>query len=255
MNDQKGFSQAQPTKTLPSWLIATGILLILGSVALAVRLIWEMTSLTWKYGPQMIGFSLAHGPWGALLFIFPIALCVWLLASLCTIIVWKVKHKRVLNRSWIVLGSAVLTLALLSLPQSFWNELFVGQLAKSPHAAELLVYAAGVEGNNKVVHGLLKRGVQVNATDREGNTALHFAASAGRSELVTYLIAQGADINAVNLYGDSPLERAIANHQTEVEQVLTSRGAKDLKGDAAQRDRASKAIVQRDIEEMNANRK
>jgi hypothetical protein len=57
------------------------------------------------------------------------------------------------------------------------------------------------------------------------------------------------------LYGDSPLESAIANQQIAVEQVLTSHGAKDLKGDAEQRDRASKAIARRDIEEMNANRK
>lgn len=254
MNDEEGSSQTRSTKTLPTWLIATGILLILGSVALAVRLIWEMTSLTWKYGPQMVGFSLAHGS-GALFFIFPIMLAGWLLASICTIIVWKAKRNRVLKRSWIALGSALLTLAVLSLPQSFWNELFVGQLASSPHAAELLVYAAGVEGNNTVVRGLLKRGVPINATDSYGNTALHLAAGAGKLELVSYLIAQGAEINAVNLFGDSPLESAIANQQITVEQVLTSHGAKDLKGDAEQRDRATKAIVRREIEEMNANRK
>ena len=27
---------------------------------LSLRLVWEMTYLTWKNGPQMIGFSLAH---------------------------------------------------------------------------------------------------------------------------------------------------------------------------------------------------
>ena len=67
-----------------------------------------------------------------------------------------------------------------------------------------------------------------------------------------YLIGKGADVNAVNLYGDSPLERASANHRMDVVQVLSEHGGKDLKGDAEQRDRASKEIVHRDIEEMNS---
>ncbi len=62
-------------------------------------------------------------------------------------------------------------------------------------------------------------------------------------------------MNAVNLYGDSPLERASANHRMDVVQVLSEHGGKDIKGDAEQRDRASKEIVHRDIEEMNSGRR
>ncbi len=75
------------------------------------------------------------------------------------------------------------------------------------------------------------------------------------TELVGYLIGKGADVNAVNLYGDSPLERASANHRMDVVQVLSEHGGKDIKGDAEQRDRASKEIVHRDIEEMNSGRR
>ena len=106
-----------------------------------------------------------------------------------------------------------------------------------------------------MVRGLLRRGVPIDVTDREGNTPLHFAAGAGKTELVGYLIGKGADVNAVNLYGDSPLERASANHRMDVVQVLSAHGGKDIKGDAEQRDRASKEIVHRDIEQMNSGRR
>ena len=253
MREATNLQQPAAAKTLPLIMLAVGFVFMLGSVALAGRLIWEMTALTWQYGPQMIGFSLAHGP-GALLFLFPLALFVWLLASVCTVIVWKAKRKVVRNRSWTALCSAVLALGLLLLPQGFWNMIFVGKMAASPRAPELLVYAAG-EGQDRVVRGLLQRGVPIDARDREGNTPLHFAAGAGKTELVAYLIGKGADVNAVNLYGDSPLERASANHRMDVVQVLAAHGGKDLKGDAEQRDRASKEIVHRDIEEMNSGRR
>lgn len=241
------------TKSLPLVLLAIGCVLMLGSLVLAGRLIWEMTSLTWQRGPQMIGFSLAHRL-GVLLFLFPLGLAIWLIASLCAVVVWKVKRRAVRTQSWVALGSAVLVLALLSLPQGFWNTLFVGKLATSSHASELLVYAAG-EGNARVVRGLLDRGLPVDARDREGNTPLHFAAGAGNAELAAYLIGRGADVNAVNLYGDSPLERATENHRMDVVQVLAAHGGKDLKGDEEQRQRAAKEIVDRDIQEMNSNRK
>ena len=90
--------------------------------------------------------------------------------------------------------------------------------------------------------------------DRQGNTALHSAAAMGRTEIVVYLMDKGADVNAVNLYGDSPLERASANHQQQVIQFLSAKGAKDIRGDEAQRQRASQEIVSRDIEEMNSQK-
>ena len=242
----------QQAKTLPFWLFVVGIVLILGSLTLAARLIWEMTLLTWRRGPQMVGFSLARGL-GVLLLLFPLALFVWLPGALCTVIIWKLRRKSVLKRSWLAIGSAGLRLGLLLLPQSFLNRIFIGQLAGSPHAAELLVRAAGVDGDSQVVHGLLEHGVKVNATDREGNTALHLAARAGRMDVVSYLIAQGADINAVNAYGDSPVAWAADSHQTVAEQMLKAHGGKCLRGDAEQRERASHAFVKREIEEMNAN--
>jgi hypothetical protein len=250
MQEQAGSSQTPVPKTFSLLMIVIGVFLTLGTAALAGRLIWEMTSLTWQEGPQIVGFSLMHiiGP---LPILFPFALSVWLCISLIKIIVWKLKRRPIRKQSWSVFGFAIAVIALLSLPQSFWDVLFINRLARSPHAPELLVYAAGT-GEALTVRGLLKRGIPINANDREGSTALHFAARAGESKLVSYLIGKGADVNAVNLWGDSPLEGAVDNHKTETVQILSEHGAKAIKGDKEQRQRAAHRIVSRDIEEMNS---
>jgi hypothetical protein len=65
--------QSYSSKTLSVPVLILGICAILGSAMLAGRLIWEMTLLTWERGPQMIGFTLAHGA-GVLLFFAPVCL-------------------------------------------------------------------------------------------------------------------------------------------------------------------------------------
>lgn len=65
------------------WLRRTWWLCYPGTALLSARLVYEQTYLTWKYGPQMVGFSVAHG--GALLFVglgvSALLLHVWLLVS------------------------------------------------------------------------------------------------------------------------------------------------------------------------------
>jgi hypothetical protein len=224
---------------------------MLSSALLAGRLIWEMTLLTWERGPQMIGFSLAHGA-GALLFFAPVGLLLWILACLCTAIAWKIRKKNVQRETWIALGAAALVFMILLIPSNFWDRIFAGKLASSSHSAEFLIHAAG-SGEQGIVKALVDRGISPNATDREGNTALHASVATGRTEIVVYLIDKGADVDALNLYGDSPLERASENHQQQVIQILSAKGAKDIRGDEAQRQRASQEIVRRDIEEMNSH--
>jgi hypothetical protein len=47
----------------PTWLRIWGILAWPGALYLVLRIVWEETLLTWRQGPQMVGFSLAHtGP-------------------------------------------------------------------------------------------------------------------------------------------------------------------------------------------------
>ena len=57
---------------------------------------------------------------------------------------------------------------------------------------------------------LLDSGLDVNATDRGGRTALHLAAILGQVELARYLLSRGADINARNIPGRTPLMLAVS---------------------------------------------
>jgi hypothetical protein len=226
----------------------SGIFLTLGTAILAGRLIWEMTWLTWNRGPQMIGFSLAHG-FGALLFVVPLLLAAWLVVCLCAMLVWAFKRRRIPRQVWLPFAAAILVMSLLVLPQGFWNRLFAAELVKSPKAADLYVEAAG-EGELGTLKVMLGHGLPIEATDQDGNTALGVAAARGQRTVVDFLVHSGANVNAVNLYGDSPLEIAREARQDDIARLLEAAGAKDVRGDAAQRERATDLIVRRGIEEL-----
>ena len=66
----------------------------------------------------------------------------------------------------------------------------------------------------------LHHGVPINATDDQGNTALHYAAEAGHLEVVQLLVEIGADASVVNKVGCSPLQEAAENRHQEVADYL-----------------------------------
>lgn len=70
---------------------------------------------------------------------------------------------------------------------------------------DVLIQAVKI-GDIKRVQALLVTGADVNASDRDGTTALMFAALRGYTEIVQILLAQGADIDVPRrLYGVTAL--------------------------------------------------
>jgi hypothetical protein len=196
---------AAPTDPKPTasskfslWLLGIGLFALLGSAALAARLIWEMTMWTWERGPQNIGFMLVHGS-GAILVLFPPVLILWLAVAIAYTL-WRLLKRRPLSRSSVI--TMVLSVGLLwvlSLPYGFWQRLFIDRLISGPKAAKLFVYAASLDDLD-AVKTFLAYGIPVDIRDR-GKTALNGAAAGGKTEVVKYLIAAGADENATGYLG------------------------------------------------------
>lgn len=75
----------------------------------------------------------------------------------------------------------------------------------APKVAEevgnLLFYAS--KGNAAGVKKLLDQGMPVDATDYDGRTALHLAASEGHTDIVKLLLEYNADVNPIDRNGDT----------------------------------------------------
>ena len=235
------------------WLLFIGVLPVLGTALLTVRLIWEQTVWTWRRGPQMVGFSLAHGV-GAILFFAPILLVLWTAVALVMMVIDLVKRRRLDTLTFAGFAIALLLFGLLSVPGGIWQRLFIRQVVSSQRVGDLLVYAA-YNRDLRTVQAMLSHGVSVSATDHsEWRTALHAAASAGDLRTVQLLVSMGANVNTLDRAGDSPTELAASRGHQDCVVFLEGHGGKRIRGDEAQHQKAIHDKVAEDIEETNRKR-
>ena len=75
------------------------------------------------------------------------------------------------------------------------------------------------------VRALLDRGADVNASEVDGTTALHWAVHRDDGEAAELLIRAGADVTAANRYGVAPIALAGANGSAAMVQRLLAAGA------------------------------
>ena len=251
----EGLTGERETKQRGRWqrvLVFAGIPVIFFSAILTARIVWEETSLTLQQGPQMIGFSLAHGA-GAILLLAPILLAAWFAVAFLTMVVTLWRRSRLSKWLGPCLGTSVVVFVVLVLPPAFWQWLFIGSFAKSSHAADLMTYAAA-EGDVRTVHGYLTHGVPLDAKNYEGSSAAFTAAAGGSVPVLELLASVGADLSAVNSYGDSPLEAATENHHDAAAEFLKSKGAVQIRGTLEQRNAAADAVVRKEIDKMSRSR-
>ena len=102
-----------------------------------------------------------------------------------------------------------------------WTLAFAG-----PAAADDTRLADALEKDDiKAAAALLAQGVDVNLTQADGGTALHWAAHWNELAIGKRLLSSGAKANAVNDYGVSPLFLAATNGSAPMVEVLLAAGA------------------------------
>ena len=86
--------------------------------------------------------------------------------------------------------------------------------------------ADAVERSDRVaIAALLKQGVDLNASQPDGMTALHWAAYHDDLPLATMLVRTGANVRAANRYGVTPLSLACSNGNGPMADMLLKAGA------------------------------
>jgi len=76
------------------------------------------------------------------------------------------------------------------------------------------------KGRAVIVRAFLEKGASANARDRNGGTALHWAAGGGKPEIVELLLDAGADASAVDHNGLTPLDVARRRGREAVVAIL-----------------------------------
>ena len=81
--------------------------------------------------------------------------------------------------------------------------------AKNKSGATALHYASSMGGLD-TIKLLFERNANINAKDNNGDTPIHYATKAGQIESFKILIEKGADVNAKDSNGNTPLVQALA---------------------------------------------
>lgn len=101
-----------------------------------------------------------------------------------------------------------------------------------------------VNRNKKLVAALIDRGIDLTATNENGDTALHVAAAKPANiEIATMLLSAGSDVNALGHGGTTPLHCAAGTADTQMVEILLA-----CKANIAVLDNSGKAPLDQAVE-------
>jgi hypothetical protein len=186
--------------------------------------VYEQTYLPWKFGPSELPYagSLLNSKLFLSGLIVLLVSHLWLLMFL-TLLAWK---KRQPGRATMLAALFLATtLCVAYLPFTVWDWLLIEALGPGQYGVEYLTRAAGA-GDERLLRSLLRQGVNVNAYDSHGTTALHLAAGEKQFRVVQVLIQHRADVSARRDYcAETPLMDAAAVGDAAIVKLLLAHGA------------------------------
>jgi ankyrin repeat protein len=103
--------------------------------------------------------------------------------------------------------------------------LLLGLIASSAAASDLRLLEAVKKHDHAAARALLAQGVEVNATQPDGATALHWAAYLDDLEMAGLLLGAGAGVNSSDDRAVTPLSLACANASAAMVEALLQAGA------------------------------
>jgi hypothetical protein len=207
----------------PAWTLA-GYVFFLPVLLLGLRILYEETILTWKSGPQMVGFALMHiHPGLAILGMLGFVLgAFWVMASL-VLILWR-RRRPGLVAFVPLIGISALSL-LASVPYDMWEVVDVDLAGPGDSGVRFLADAAAT-GHEKAVGHLLGLGLDINSEDSGGRCVLSAAAVGGNVRMIQFALAHGAQINRHDhLAGETALMAAAEMGRANAVDYLLAKGA------------------------------
>ena len=91
---------------------------------------------------------------------------------------------------------------------------------------EFPMHIAAKKGYTRILEALRRRGGNLDARTKKGQTPLHYAVLSKQYTTVPYLCSVGADINAVDSSGETALSIALKNGRWQMAQNLLEQGAR-----------------------------
>ena len=209
---------------LPAWARVCGWLFLIGQTIFIGRIVYESTVLTCVHGPQMVGFSMAHGGHSFFLlgvFFLPFGALFFLVA----LVFGVVKKLRFNVREWALMAALLVSFSFLFVPYRMWEHLDMTVCSSGPLGDEFLLEAARL-GNLGQVARLVAEGHSVNRDSGSDDTPLSSAIKGRRVDVVAFLVSKGANVNAHNsLSGETPLMKAAYLGDTQMLELLIAQGA------------------------------
>jgi hypothetical protein len=192
---ESGLSKIRQPLSVPFRLC--GWLAFSGAVPLELRFIYEQTVLTWKHGPQMLGWTLVH-TYGGLFAIGILAVMIvygWLLAFVVIWVRLRITQKALFPfGAWAQFVVLVCAAALFYVPYGFWQFVTLKVSGPGQNAVGQLTAAAG-QNQRYLVNAFLRSGVAINALGQYDRTALDEACLTGQVEMARYLVSKKAQLD------------------------------------------------------------